>query len=267
LRLARRPPLLPLDDLLGRLADLEKRLATGAPPPARGGGSATGSGSSSGSGSSGRSREPAAQMSSVPAVSSVPAAPNPFAGPTFASAPPQQVSAQTSGSLALASPEPEPVVIDVPEALTIVETTPVPPSAVVESSTVEIWRALIAQVRLIKPAIAATFELAAPNVVTRDRIVLGFEPGSFEDGRAEESDARTVLSEVAQAFFNGPAPAVTFDVAKGQRGASVASLDAAKRKAAHAAARAAVENHPLVQKAIAIFDAELKDVRVPAQED
>ena len=37
-RLARRPPLLPLDELLARLGDLEKRLATGAAPPARGGG-------------------------------------------------------------------------------------------------------------------------------------------------------------------------------------------------------------------------------------
>jgi len=36
-RLARRPPLLPLDELLARLGELEKRLATGAPPPPRGG--------------------------------------------------------------------------------------------------------------------------------------------------------------------------------------------------------------------------------------
>src|SRR6202044_3901140 len=43
-RLARRPPLLPLDELLSRLGDLERRLATGAtPPPAppRGGGGDT----------------------------------------------------------------------------------------------------------------------------------------------------------------------------------------------------------------------------------
>ena len=37
-RLARRPPLLPLDELLSRLGDLERRLATGAPPPAGPGG-------------------------------------------------------------------------------------------------------------------------------------------------------------------------------------------------------------------------------------
>jgi hypothetical protein len=60
---------------------------------------------------------------------------------------------------------------------------------------------------------------------------------------------------------------VVFDVtARGTRVASVASLDAAKRKAAILEARAAVEKHPLVQQAIAIFDAELKDIRLPAQE-
>src|SRR5690606_2259563 len=37
-RLARRPPLLPLDELLARLGELERRLATGAPPPRGGGG-------------------------------------------------------------------------------------------------------------------------------------------------------------------------------------------------------------------------------------
>ena len=98
--------------------------------------------------------------------------------------------------------------------------------------------------------------------------MLGFEPGSFEDGRAEEGDARLVLIEHATAYFEGVSPTVTFDVAaRGARSASVASLDAQKRKAALIEARARVERHPLVQKAIAIFDAELKDIRVPTQED
>jgi DNA polymerase-3 subunit gamma/tau len=283
-RLARRPTLLPLDDLLGRLADLEKRLATGAPPPARGGGSQTGSGSGSGPG--GRSREPSAHASA------------PFAGPSFdpkaapapsdfapravtrlAPPPPESQArlvnpasgpAQTTGALALAQPEPEPVrpepVSAEPEPQP--ELTPVPASAIAESPAVETWRSILALVKKEHPAVAATLELAAPNVVAPDRIVLGFEPGSFEDGRAEESDARIILAKVAQLFFDGPAPAVTFDMsARGSKNASVASLDAAKRKAAIAQARSLVEKHPLVQKAIAIFDAELKDIRLPAQEE
>jgi hypothetical protein len=141
--------------------------------------------------------------------------------------------------------------------------------AVHRSGGIETWREILAVVKKTRPAIAATLELAAPTVVTRERILLGFEPGSFEDGRAEESDAKTVLTEMAQAFFRADAPPdVTFDVSvRGTKGASIASLDAAKRKAALLEARAQVEKHPLVQRAIAIFDAELKDIKVPAQED
>jgi hypothetical protein len=187
---------------------------------------------------------------------------------------------QTDGALALAEPlrmpepmpEPEPVAaIDLapvvtPDLAPVV--TPVPPSVITEAPHIAVWRSILALVKKERPAIAATLELAAPNVVSRERIVLGFEPSSFEDGRAGESDARTVLAEVAKAFFGGDAPDVTFDVtARGAKAASVASLDAAKRKAAVVEARSAVERHPLVQKAIAIFDAELKDIRLPAQED
>ncbi len=279
-RLARRPQLLPLDDLLGRLAELEKRLATGAPPPTRGGGSGAGSGSGSGSG--GRSREPSFQASPpAPHASAASLGAPPLdrdrAVSAKAPAPPesaQRLVAQphTNGALALAE-DPE---LDLPPAAP--EPTPVPVSVVTESSLgprvdrsggIETWRALLATVKTTRPAIAATLELAAPTVVTRERILLGFEPGSFEDGRAEESDARTVLTEMAKAFFGGDAaPEVTFDVSvRGTKGASVASLDAAKRKAALLEARAQVEKHPLVQKAIAIFDAELKDIKVPAQED
>ena len=307
-RLARRPALLPLDDLLARLADLEKRLATGAPPPARGGGS----GSGSGSGSGGRSREPSAQASAFTApqahanvsnVSSAAAAPSAAMPPVTArAAPPPPASAarlvshtHTSGALALAlADDPD---IDISSASPEpTEPTPIPASAVTQSpqaapspeaapsqaapspeaapspasnDRVETWRSLLARIKPTRPAIAAALELAAPNMVTRDRIILGFEPGSFEEGRTAESDARTVLTETAHAYFGGTTPPeVVFDMAAhGSKSASVASLDAAKRKAAHLEARALVSSHPLVQRAIALFDAELKDVRLPAQEE
>jgi hypothetical protein len=182
---------------------------------------------------------------------------------------------QTSGALALAEVEPE---LDLaPSASPSPEPTPIPASAVTASppmsdadrERIDTWRALLAKVKPVRPAIAATLELAAPQVVTRERIVLGFEPGSFEDGRAGETDAKTVLTEMAQAFFGTKAPPeVSFDMsARGSKGASVASLDAAKKKAALLEARAQVEKHPLVQKAIAIFEAELKDIKLPAQEE
>jgi hypothetical protein len=200
------------------------------------------------------------------------------------SAAPTTAAPQTSGALALA-PEPQPEPDYEPEPDLASEIDPeayfaadhasesaasppeAAPSAVAGSLPIDLWRGILARVRARHPAVAATLELAAPNVVTRERLVLGFEPGSFEDGRAEESNAKTLILEEAQAFFGGAAPEVVFDVtARGTRVASVASLDAAKRKAAILEARAAVEKHPLVQQAIAIFDAELKDIRLPAQE-
>jgi DNA polymerase-3 subunit gamma/tau len=299
-RLARRPPLLPLDELLTRLGELEKRLATGTPPPARGGGSAGGPGSS-GPTSGGRGREvmssragaeahgaqrsepslrgwgkeeaptsaPASMTVAMPASVVAPSA-------TIAKAAPPTTapsSAQTRGSLALAepviaklhAPNPEPESEQQPPP----EATPVPTSVVTESTAVVTWRAILAEIKKTRPAVAATLELAAPTVITRERIVLGFEPGSFEDGRAGETDAKNVLTEMAKKFFSTDvAPEVAFDMSlRGSKGASIASLDIAKKKAAVAEARAAVEKHPLVQKAIAVFDAELKDIKLPAQED
>jgi DNA polymerase III subunit gamma/tau len=292
-RLARRPQLLPLDELLLRLGELEKRLATGATPPTRGGGPGAGGGGAGGGGAgTQRSREPAsasaqsaqsaqsapsASSASSPASSALSAGmfgPPPMAvedARPMAAAPPPPASSprlvqrettehggrgdpnqagQTSGSLALAEPA-----------------TPLPASVVVETEATLLLRELILRVRKVKPAVAATLELAAPIAVTRERIVLGFEHDSFEDGRAGEMDARDVLTAEAQQFF-GAETSVSFEVAaRGSKLASVAYLDAAKRKLAVQEARASVEKHRLVQKALEIFDAELKDIKLPPQED
>lgn len=142
----------------------------------------------------------------------------------------------------------------------------VPPPAV-ESEALVTWRALVGHIRASQPAVASTLELAAPLTVTRERIVLGFEPESFEIARKEDTAAARVLEEAARAYF-GTDTVVSLEVtARGSKGASIASIDAAKKRQALVEARAAVEKHPLVQKVIAIFDAELKDIKLPPQED
>jgi DNA polymerase-3 subunit gamma/tau len=298
-RLARRPALLPLDELLARLGELEKRLATGAPPPPRGGtsgGGGAGGARSSGAGApGGASREPAhasppssgathggathgsaahggathggatqggvlASAAAAPPLSVVPplAPARPLAQ---ARADEADAPAVALGSLALAEPEARRDAR--PEA------TPVPSSAVVESGdTISLWRALLERVRRSHKDVAPTLELAVPVVVTRERVVLGFEQGSFEDRRAESVDAQAILTEHARAFFGGASTKVSFEVAaRGTKSGSVAYLDLAKKKQAQLEARAAVEKHDLVQAAIGIFEAELKDVKLPAQEE
>ncbi|HEY8074702.1 MAG TPA: DNA polymerase III subunit gamma/tau [Labilithrix sp.] len=261
-RLARRPPLLPLDELLTRLGELEKRLATGAPPPPRGGSGGSG-------GPRGGSREPSAHASSISSSAPHDARTDArFASPVALVAPPPPISsprpiasasASASAPPAIApgtslalSPAPEPV-------------TPLPASVVVESDTIGTWRALLDRVRAKDPAIASTLELAVPVVIAKERLVVGFEDDSFEQDASFVTDAKTLLTSEARAFF-GAQTVVTLEAsARGKHG-SVAYIDAAKRKQAILDARAAVEKHDLVQKALTIFDAELRDVKLPAEE-
>jgi len=110
-------------------------------------------------------------------------------------------------------------------------------------------------------------DLAVPITVTRDRVVIGVED-AFEDTRAEQTDARNVLTEETRAHF-GTATEVIFERAApgSSRVASVAYLDAAKKKQMQVEARIHVEKHDLVQHALRVFEAELKDVKLPAQEE
>lgn len=256
-RLAKRPPLLPLDELLTRLADLEKRLATGAPPPTRGG-----PGGSGGGGGSTRTREPthpSATSAMPPALVDVSLRASTLGPPVVSTAAPPAPPAsstrpvadvQTSGALALAAAEPPPP-------------APAPADAMLET-----WRALIARIRPERPSVAASLELAVPLVVSKERLVVGFEHDSFEDARAEQTAAQDVLTEHARAYFGAPT-AVTFEIAAAgsKTTASVAYLDQAKKKQREAEARAAVANHGLVKKVIQLFEAELRDVKIPPQED
>jgi DNA polymerase-3 subunit gamma/tau len=141
------------------------------------------------------------------------------------------------------------------------------PAAKPESDTLMTWRALIDRVRKISPPVAAMLDLAIPMTITKDRLVIGVEEESFEHFRADQTDARNVLTEQARVHFGVNTEVIFEQSAKGAKVASVAFLDAAKKRQAVIEARAAVEKHPLVQHAIRLFQAELKDVKLPAQED
>ncbi len=304
-RLARRPALLPLDELLSRLGELEKRLATGAaPPPGRGGGGG------GGGGGTGRQRLPPTEHASISSTMSSDAIE--MAPPTTASPAPllraqasssSSSQAATSGALALdVAPisEPEPAPVRHPPAQTFEvkpasSTRAAPPPAPSppaespssgapsshapsspskkpepwrESESLSTWRLLVDRVRKAKPEAAAMLDLAVPITVSRDKLVVGVEDASFEDTRAEQTDARTVLMAEARAHF-GASTEVTFERAApgSSRVASVAYLDQAKKKQMQVEARYAVEHHDLVQHAIRVFQAELRDVKLPAMDD
>lgn len=235
-RLARRPPLLPLDELLSRVGELEKRL--GGPPPSgplpRGSGGSTRGGISVGG---------TAQTPTDPAP-------------------------RTRGSLALAQgaprgattlePRPSERSLEGPRPVLV----PVPsPSAVVDT---RVWYSLVDRLRSTHPALASIFEHALPIEVGRERVVLTFET-TFVAERANEPEALRVLGEVVRRHFDAPT-AVTIDssakAASGVR--TVAHIDAERREGELAKARAAVEDHPMVREAVRVFGAQVRDVKLPS---
>jgi DNA polymerase-3 subunit gamma/tau len=218
-RLARRPPLLPLDELLSRVGDLERRLG-GAPPAGplpRGGGGG------------GR----AVSIPSTPVTTE--------ATPT-----------RTDLAVALAAP---------PQAL------PAVVSAAVPEPDADAWRAILERVRAARPAIASVLEHAIPLEIGASQVIIGFEANAgFLSARASEREAIDVLTRETRAHFGAPTHvAIDASGKKATNGVrTVASVDAERRSAEVALARAAVQAHPVVEEAIRLFGAKLQDVKLPS---
>jgi DNA polymerase III subunit gamma/tau len=283
-RLARRPPLLPLDELLTRVGDLERRLG-GAPPPGpvpRGGGGGERGGGGRGAGSQAAGPPPQPMTSA--------SAPRTRGALALADSPPtpQPASARPDGQVpagqlpAPLAPDENPngtlsVPLDravdrsqregarnltlVPISSLPTEATRTPPAAGMEA-----WRAILERVRTVRPPVASALEHALPLEIAAARIVVGFAPNAgFVAARASMPEALDVLTREARAYFAAPTQ-VTIDAsarapANGLR--TVASVDAERRSAELARARAAVQHHPLVEEAVRIFGAKLQDVKLP----
>ncbi len=227
-RLARRPPLLPLDELLARVGDLERRLG-GAPPP----------GSVPRGGAGGAGGRP------VPTGS---APPSEAAGST-----------RTRGALALAAESAPPAPPVRGQHLSVV------PAAARPSAEMDAWRTILERVRSARPGVASALEHAIPLEISAARVAVGFEPAAgFVAGRASDSEALEVLTREARAHF-GPATQVVIDAAaKSSNGArTIAAVDAERRSAELSQARAAIQTHPLVEEAIRLFGAKVLDVKLP----
>jgi DNA polymerase-3 subunit gamma/tau len=245
-RLARRPPLLPLDELLVRLGDLERRLG-GAPSPTRGGGGST--------------RASATHVSSALPPSALPRTPG-FDAPSA-----------TRGALALApSPDPTPTPNSATQIKVVDEVTPAPPPVVAireaapREPRLDDWRAIVDRIRAGDPALASALEHAVPVEISRARIALGYSADDLLGETASDERAIAAVARAAQAHF-GCVVAVRVDVKhRGGKTGSVHAIDSAERRAEIAKARAAVEQHPLVRDVVRIFDAELRDVKLPDRE-
>ncbi len=250
-RLARRPPLLPLDELLSRVGDLERRLG-GAPPSGpvpRGGGG------------SGRGTPAPVHASSIGAA---PGGTRTLGALALAMTPPAPASVQAPTPTSVPAAIPTSVPAAIPTSVPARTRTSVPAPTPMPNG--DAWRAVLGQLRVMQAPFAAFFEHALPLEVTAERVVVGFEPSAaFQAARASEPDALEALTRAVRAHFGAPTQVVLERAAKPASGVrTVASLDAERRSADLASARAAVQAHPVVQEAMRLFGAQLRDVKLPS---
>jgi hypothetical protein len=120
--------------------------------------------------------------------------------------------------------------------------------------------------RDVKPDVASIYERGVPIEVSALQVLVGFPAQSFEGAQASQPEAIDLLRREARAHF-GLDTKVALDLSARPGGVTVAMIDQEERREALAKARAAVEEHPLVKQAIALFGAELKEVRLPGGDD
>jgi DNA polymerase-3 subunit gamma/tau len=241
IRLARRPPLLPLDDLLQRLGDLERRLG-GAPSRA------TGRGPSPSSTAHIRNdfENPASMRESVPRFEVVPGGRAPI-GSGF------------EGALATTTPA---IVTERP-ALRAIETqvvappAPEPPRPRRALSREDEWPAVIDELRRSAPAVAALYEHAMHVNDGRSGLTIAFAPDDFLGERGMQAASVRELQAAARRVL-GPETSVEI-LLEAREGESLAVKGERERQERIADARRAITEDPAVRALIDRFGATIRD--------
>jgi len=253
-RLAQRPALLPIDELLHRIGHLEKRLVQGG------------------------ARRPQQQPAPVPRAPAVPnrepegrAHPrtprsNQPSGPRAgATDDPDEPHAATPALTAKPAQEPSdhPQPSSEAEAnVTALEATPTPPPE--EQAKLSILFELLEQLRVTDAALGAYFEQTVPLIADGTRLQLGLERGHVFENQITDPKAQRALEEVLKARWGANATLeIVRNCAQASPQATLAAERQRQRQKRQQEAISAVKSHPKVLEAIRIFGAQVRAVHLP----
>ena len=239
-RLATRPPLEAVSEVLARLEALERRLApgpsSGSPSPAPGRGSRS--------------------------------TPDRPASKTTSSAPARAHDGRNArlDTSALKRPSPEKSAPEKPARntaeLTPTSNNPAPPDAV------SAWQQIVLRLRETRPALAAVLEHGAPLRVDRECITVGFPPGSFFGQQAATGESKEGLADGASQIIGAkPRIEVKFTADAELPAPTVAGLEEKKRDDVREERRKAALEHPTVQAAREVFPEGAQALRVLVDSD
>ena len=131
------------------------------------------------------------------------------------------------------------------------------------------WRAVIDRVRSADVALASTLEHAVVMEIGPQKLAVGFD--SVEGFLAERASAPAAIAKLTRAarehFGSAVEVTVRTSVASAATVPTIASVDAERKAAEIARARAAVEEHPLVREATRVFGARVREVKLPSMDE
>jgi DNA polymerase-3 subunit gamma/tau len=130
------------------------------------------------------------------------------------------------------------------------------------------WEELVGKLEQQQPALAAVLEHGIPKAVGPDRIVLSFKDGSFYGRQAESPESIAAIVRVAEQQLGArPKVEIRFD-AQGEAATKTVAAVAAQRKEAEVEAkRKEALNHPRVRDAMDVFPESAGKLKVHIEAD
>jgi DNA polymerase-3 subunit gamma/tau len=224
-RLARRPPLVPVDVLVERLSRLERRLGGAAPPP----------------------RAP--QAARTPPTSAPPTRPA-FGG-----------NAREADAGPRKRPEPNDERKEPPAEAR--RPPPPPPEPAAELDLESVFRELVGRVAAQRPELAAKLEHSVLIEAASGRLVLAWPPDRMFGKLVAEAEPTALVTRVASELLAAPTKVVhELDSPRTQGRKTLSHLEAEAREQRRKEAYERVRHHPRVEEAVEIFGARVRDVRL-----
>ena len=130
------------------------------------------------------------------------------------------------------------------------------------------WEELVGTLEQQQPALAAVLEHGIPKAVGPDRIVLSFKDGSFYGRQAESPESIAAIVRIAEQQLGArPEIEIRFD-AQGEAATKTVAAVAAQRKEAEVEAkRKEALNHPVVRDAVDVFPESAGKLKVHIEAD
>lgn len=282
-RLSHRPTLVPVDELMARLVEMERRVSAGAAsPPAR---PSTGGGAPApGGGGGASSPAPAVQRPGAPAGPSGGAAkftpPRMSAAAATAAAPEMAPAPVTAPARSVAPPPPKAALIQAPrvsaaprpsEASAAEATAAVPaaPVVTVDVSTamgaMDAWRRVV---DAVDKTLVPVLKGAVPLEVSGEAVRLAIDlRDSFFRKKLATEEAQAVILEAAGRVF-GARP--TMELVQGtlpDDAPSIARLEELARQVERSAKEAVLRAHPLVLAVCEVLNGEVAKVKLDGDAD